>query len=473
MQAERNRTGAGRQAMRLGAAALVVLVPLMAPMAQQRPDEPSADTGPRVAPPAAADPAATLDSRRQQTRAELKALSDQITLSQEKARALEASIAGLDSTNAELRDQIIQSAKRRKDLETEINNGEKRLSDLRQREATIRQSLHERRGLLAEVLAALQRMGRNPPPALLVTPEDALASVRSAILLGAVVPGMRQQTEALIADLGALTRLAGDILAERARMTTAMEARIEEERRMDLLISRNEAESGRSSEALASEREKAEALARRATNLEGLIASLESEISTLRSIANAAAEEEERRRAMTEEQRKRAEALAESGVPDKNRIAPAYAFSDLKKKLELPVAGDIVRRFGDDDGTGHTARGLTLAADPGTVVTAPADAHVVFAGAFRSYGKMVILNAGDGYHLVLAGMEEIKTGQGKFVFAGEPLAVMGEKRVASAAAFALETDRPTLYIEFRKDGKPVDSNPWWTATDTGKARNDS
>ena len=56
---------------------------------------------------------------------------------------------------------------------------------------------------------------------------------------------------------------------------------------------------------------------------------------------------------------------------------------------------------------------------------------------------------------------------------GEPIAAMGEKRVASATALALETDRPTLYIEFRKDGTPVDSKPWWASKETGRARNDS
>jgi len=75
--------------------------------------------------------------------------------------------------------------------------------------------------------------------------------------------------------------------------------------------------------------------------------------------------------------------------------------------------------------------------------------------------------------MVLSGMDAIKTRPGRFVFAGEPLATMGQKRVASATALALETDRPTLYIEFRKDGKPVDSRPWWTSKDTGKARNDT
>jgi septal ring factor EnvC (AmiA/AmiB activator) len=86
---------------------------------------------------------------------------------------------------------------------------------------------------------------------------------------------------------------------------------------------------------------------------------------------------------------------------------------------------------------------------------------------------MIILNAGDGYHVVLAGMDDVRTRQGRFVLSGEPIAVMGAKKVASAAVLTLETDRPTLYIEFRKDGSPVDSKPWWTAKESGRARNDS
>ncbi len=92
------------------------------------------------------------------------------------------------------------------------------------------------------------------------------------------------------------------------------------------------------------------------------------------------------------------------------------------------MAGDILRQFGDDDGTGHAAMGMTVATGAGALVTAPSDGLVVFAGAFRSYGQMVILDTGDGYHMVLSGMDAIKTRQGKFVFAGEPLAVMGAEK---------------------------------------------
>jgi septal ring factor EnvC (AmiA/AmiB activator) len=248
---------------------------------------------------------------------------------------------------------------------------------------------------------------------------------------------------------------------------------LEEERRMDLLITENDRNSRQNIAQAEAERKRSQELAGQATSLEGLVASLESQIGSVRDAATAARQDQERRLLMTDEQRAQAQALAESGVPDKNRIAPAYPFSDLKQKLELPVAGEILRQFGDDDGTGHTASGLTVATGPDALVTAPADGLVVFAGAFRSYGQMIILDTGDGYHMVFAGMDAIKTRQGKFIFAGEPLAAMGEKRVASATALALETNRPTLYIEFRKDGKPVDSRPWWTLKDTGKARNDS
>jgi murein hydrolase activator len=116
---------------------------------------------------------------------------------------------------------------------------------------------------------------------------------------------------------------------------------------------------------------------------------------------------------------------------------------------------------------------MMLETNAGALVTAPSDGWIVFAGTFRSYGQMIILNPGDGYHVVLSGLEDVTVQQGQFVVAGEPLGTMGNKRVASATALALETERPTLYIEFRKDGKPVDSRPWWTAADTGKARNDS
>ena len=394
-------------------------------------------------------------------------------VSDEKAAELQESIAALSKTSESLKQALIDSAARRKELERKIAAGEKKLAELGVSEDKIRRSFKDRRAILAEVLAALQRMGRNPPPALLVSPEDALASVRTAILLGAVVPGIRKETEKLAADLAELIRLRQEGQKETETLVATMASRQEEERRMDLLLVENDRLSRQNTLELAAEKRRAEELAARASTMEGLIASLESEIRSVREAAEKARAEEERLRRLSDEQRQRARELAASTLPDKNRIAPAYAFSDLKHKLELPAAGEILRQFGDPDGTGHEAKGMVIASAPGSLVTAPADGWVVYAGEFRSYGQMIILNTGDGYHVVLSGMDRINTGQGKFVLSGEPLAVMGEKRVASATALALETDRPTLYIEFRKDGKPVDSREWWTGSGSGKAQNDS
>lgn len=463
-----------RHALLLAAGFGLALIPPPDRAVSARAQDSHVPASPQANPPTAAvDPTADLQRRRNETRGELEVLTKTMKLSADKAAEIERNIADIRKNSADIRQALIDSAARRKGLEAKTMESEKKIAELKVKEDGIHASLRERRAVLAEVLAALQRMGRNPPPALLVTPEDALASVRSAILLGAVVPGMRHEADKLVADLQSLASLQTAALAEKADVSNTIAASLEEDRRMDLLLAENEKLNRQNTADLEAERRRSEELAGRADTLEALIQSLEGEIASVREAIDRARAEEERQRMLSEAERERAKQLAESGVPDKNRIAPAYAFSSLKQKLELPVAGDVLRWFGDADGTGHTARGITIASSPGAVVTAPADGLVVFAGAFRSYGQMIILNAGDGYHVVLTGMDEVNARQGKFVFAGEPVAVMGEKRVASATALALETDRPTLYIEFRKDGTPVDSRPWWTAKEIGRARNDS
>ncbi|MDQ0457381.1 murein hydrolase activator EnvC family protein [Rhizobium paknamense] len=422
--------------------------------------------------PVADDPAAALQAKRDQVSKELTALSETMKLSTDKADELRRSIDALDKSSASLKEALISSASRRKEIEQKIADGEKKLADYGVREDGIRKSFRARRAVLAEVLGALERMGRNPPPALLVKPEDALGAVRTAILLGAVVPGMRKETEKLAHDLQELADLKKATETEREAMTASLKSRQEEEARMDMLLGENARLSEKNSAELQEETRRAEALAQKSTSLQGLISGLESEIASVKAAGEQARLEEQKRQQMTDEQREKARQDAEAMVPDKNRIAPAFSFDELKGKLQLPAVGDVLRQFGDPDGTGHDAKGMVLATGPGAVVTAPADGTVVYAGQFRSYGKMVILNTGEGYHVILSGMDRVTGHAGQFVLSGEPIGVMGEKRVASAAAFALETDRPTLYIEFRKDGNSVDSRPWW-AKDAGKVRNDS
>jgi len=115
-------------------------------------------------------------------------------------------------------------------------------------------------------------------------------------------------------------------------------------------------------------------------------------------------------------------------------------------------------RTGDADATGGTLKGISLQTRGAARITAPADGWVVYAGEFRSYGQLLIINAGGGYHVLLAGMSRIDVSLGQFVLAGEPIAVMGNSAMPSQGD---DNSRPVLYVEFRKDGRPIDPDPWW------------
>ena len=128
-----------------------------------------------------------------------------------------------------------------------------------------------------------------------------------------------------------------------------------------------------------------------------------------------------------------------------------------------------IRDFGAADGVGGVEKGLSFATRSGAQVTSPCDGWVVYAGPFRSYGQLLILDAGGGYHVLLAGMERISVDIGQFVLTGEPVAVMGS---GSKVATILEagSSQPVLYVEFRKDGTPIDPSPWWAASEGEKVR---
>jgi septal ring factor EnvC (AmiA/AmiB activator) len=158
-----------------------------------------------------------------------------------------------------------------------------------------------------------------------------------------------------------------------------------------------------------------------------------------------------------------------AALSDPGRLSPAIAFASAKGRISLPLNGIKIREFGTPDGLGGTEKGISVASRTGAQVTAPADGWVVYAGPFRSYGQLLILNAGGGYHILLAGMERISVDLGQFVLTGEPVAVMGGGP-QSAAAVATGTRQPVLYIEFRKDGAPVDPSPWWAIKDSEKVR---
>jgi septal ring factor EnvC (AmiA/AmiB activator) len=289
----------------------------------------------------------------------------------------------------------------------------------------------------------------------MVSPQDALQSLRSAMLLGAVLPAMRHEADLLIADLIELTRVREEIAAQRDALNRDLVAQEQERQRLALLTDQRQKQQAEDEKSLGQERQHLSELARSADSLKDLMAKLEQSLPPA-----ARANEAKSANAGTDV----------AALKDPGRLEPAIAFASARGRLPLPVNGVRIKEFGAPDGIGGTEKGLTVATRPGAQITAPCDGWVVYSGTFRNYGQLLILNAGSGYHVLLAGMDRISVDLGQFVVTGEPVAVMGGGGGQLPAALAANSGQPVLYVEFRKDGTPVDPSPWWATSEGEKVR---
>ncbi len=388
------------------------------------------------------------------TRAQQKSATD----AQEK---LKADIATIGQDRAKFNQQLIDIAAQVRGVETKIGDAEARLRPLDDREQQIRGSLDSRRSEIIEVLAALQRAGRRTPPALLVRPEDALQSLRTAMLLGSVVPELRARAQKLAGDLGELIALRKTIATERDRLAADRDKLKDDQTRLAALIDERQRQQSSIEKDMAAESARAITLSKQVDSLQGLIAKMEQDSKAAAKAAATASLQ--------------GAPANPNGKPDlaalKNpsRSSPAIAFASAKGLFALPVNGTRLREFGGSDGVGGVEKGISLATRIGAQVTTPCDGWVVYAGPFRSYGQLLILNAGGGYHVLIAGMERISVNIGQFVLTGEPVATMGTTSQV-ASILAANASQPVLYIEFRKDGTPIDPGPWWAANEGEKVR---
>ena len=419
-------------------------------------------------PAAAQDAAASPQAAAMVAPEDLKAREDELEAARAQQRSaaeaelkLKADIAAIGQDRSKLTAQLIDIAAQARGIETKVNDAEARLRPLDAREQQIRGSLDTRRSEIVEVLAALQRAGRRTPPALLVRPDDALQSLRTAMLLGSVVPELRSRAEKLAADLGELVSLRKNIAAERDQLAADRDKFRENQARLTALIDERQRQQSSTEKDLEAESARAIALSRQVDSLQGLIGKMELESKSAAKAAAAASLQ--------------GAPVTASGKPDlaalkdPARLSPAIAFAAAKGLLALPVNGVKIRDFGGSDGAGGIEKGISLASRSVAQVTTPCDGWVVYAGPFRSYGQLLILNAGGGYHVLIAGMGRISVNIGQFVLTGEPVATMGSTSQV-ASLLATNASQPVLYVEFRKDGTPIDPGPWWAASEGEKVR---
>ncbi len=377
---------------------------------------------------------------------ELGSVEQEMSSSAESVEKIRSDIAAAIRDQEEISGKLITIARTVQSQETAITAAEERILKLRKEEIILRAELAEKQEVLSELLAGLQRLEQNPPPAIVVDPNDVLAALRGAMMFGTIVPELRADAGILAEKLARLDKIRLAVEKEKTTLNGSIINLKTSQIDLGQLIIQKKQLVFDSSGRLEEEKRRSGELASKAKSLKQLIADL----------AAARLKEEAKKTKLAlalEAERKRQEEFL---------LRPSVPFSSIKGRLEFPVQGQILKRFGQDDGLGSELRGLAVATRALAQVTSPADGKVEFAGLFRSYGQLLILDAGEGYLVLMAGMKEISADIGQSVRAGEPVGIMG-KGPSSVTLLGdqIQEARPVLYVELRKNGEAVDSAPWW------------
>ena len=451
-------------------------------------------------------------SQAQETGERLKDVEQALEASESESQSLGRKADELQREIAALQDQSIEAAEKIQDLESQLTRIETMLQDLEIKHETKTAELKAQHGNLYQTLAALQRIAVQPTEAVLVSRGTPVERVRSALLLNAAIPAIEERAAGLRDDLEELSSLRLSIEQQHFELAATAEALADERRLLGELIGRKK---GLHADTLG-ERESAETDAKRlaaeAKNLRDLLARLE-EQSRLRAEQEARARVAEQVRAQAELKAQRAqaaleaqkaqeaqeesqpesaapafveeayegtrslaedigedigegEATGESEDPALASLTPgalerpdnvrAFPQGDAIPLLIMPVRGQLVLAYGQTAiGADSVSKGISIQTRTQAQVVAPYDGQIVYAGEFRGYGQILIIEHGGRYHTLLAGLERIDAGAGQWILAGEPIGVMGSS----------QEQFPELYLELRHAGQPVNPLPWLATTD--------
>jgi len=380
-----------------------------------------------------------------QDRGDLRKVERQIARERKEQKTLARQRRTLKREAASLRKALIDGARRAQEKEAILTRLEKQLADLVDDAKAREAALAAQRRRLAGTLGALARLSRNAPQALIVYPGRPIDMVRSAMLLRVAVPQLKARTATLAGEIDTLARVKRDIAGKLLTLRDAGTALDEERGRLRALLKRKDTLRRRTEAAWRKNTRRLRDLAARARTLRDLIAGLRKE-ARRKKIARAVSPPP----AATPAIPGRAGPATAPARPDSGAVPARLRPFPARGPITLPVAGRLVGRYGEATDFGDTARGIRLETRRGAQVVTPYDGKVVFAGPFRGYGQILIIEHRGGYHTLLAGMARIDAVVGQWVLAGEPLGVMGTRN----------NEKPTLYVELRRNGQPVNPLPW-------------
>jgi septal ring factor EnvC (AmiA/AmiB activator) len=377
--------------------------------------------------------------------AEIEQLRAQQVATAQSVQAHEAALTGLDAERVKL------------------------MQDIKAKGAELQKRKSEQQALLA----ALLHLARNPPIGLALADGTPIELLRGGILMGAAVPPLVERGKRLGVELQSMNALQDQLRDAEAQHRTEADALAKEQIRLAALANQKTLLQRQAAEGAAATAQQIERLASQARDLKDLIE--RAEAAERAREAREARQAEARRKREADEARLAAAAAAarqpaarpDAGNPaeqqavasaptrpDPARPAGIRPFVQAKGRMVVPAAGEIVASFGSAAPSGESAKGLTFATRPDAEVVAPFDGRVVFAGAFRGYGQILIIGHGDGYHSLVAGLDRIDTSVGQMVVAGEPIGRMSANEA-----------KPRLYLELRHNGQPINPLPWLATRD--------
>jgi murein hydrolase activator len=374
---------------------------------------------------------------------------------QREQQGLETETQSLNEESAKLQARLIESAQKAQQSEKRLSRSEVELESLTKQETQIRVALEESRTTIAQMLGVMQRMGREPPPVMVTERNDALRMVRSAMILSSFFPGFKAEADQLATRLADLNSVINKSRQERTRIADAQADFTRLKADIDKLLAQKREKMQKNWQRLESLKVASTRHSRAVTDLGDLLQRLDAEIGKRSSLAAYETELKKLGPAIELKPDIKKAAFVQPG-----RMKPAIPFEKTKGLLPLPSQGKRTRSFGARDDTGGKSEGISIETRYEAQITAPSDGWVIYAGQFRSYGQLLIINAGGGYHILLAGLDQIYTNVGQFVLAGEPVAAMS--KAPPQGANSAQSRNPVLYIEFRKDARPFDPDPWWS-----------
>ena len=344
----------------------------------------------------------------------------------------------------------IEAAVRLRQAEASTADAAARIDALAQRRRDAEQRVQARAAALQPLLPVIERLSLYPAETLLAVPAPPDQALRGILVLQGLARQMEVEAEALRRDQADLDAATAALEQETPRLAYAEAAQKAEADALDQQIAATRDDQA-AAEAEANQAASQAALAAsRMETLRSALASLEAQRKADEAKAREQARQAEKEKHTAEAaQARKREAIAARPSGTGTIAAGAGPHG----QLQPPVIGVVVRGWGEQTDSGP-ATGLSYHAPPGARVISPCGGRVVFAEPFRSYGLLLIVDCGGGYHVVLAGFDRLDVKPGQSVLAGEPVGVMPNWEPGSTAK------RPALYVELRRDGTPVNPAPW-------------